>query len=270
MTATSASWKHLPPPSAREDLAFEAVFTDAELEQIVQGFVPGEMEDKWFIYFEDGWLRVHRSWTGAFIYALRLDKTSDGARVVESWVNRDPQQYQVLNTEYDRRFLRHLIETLLLKRGVTERVYVKHKPSIPARVLTIFRGLIYSARLRRALDLDRRLCPAVRSPDSHHHTWVALSRGPGARSHRRARRGGLYRYLRDGRAGDSGAVRSAAEVCRGRAVSVRPQSDVSRRRGGDPGRRAGDRLAGPRPSHRGLSLPHAPLRRASRGGYAHP
>ena len=144
MTATSASWKHLPPPSAREDLGFEGVFTDDELEKIVQGFVPGEMEDKWFIYFEDGWLRFHRSWTGAFIYALRFEKTPSGARAVESWVNRDPQQYVVTNTEYDRRFLRFLINTLLLKEGVTQRVYVRREPTIFTRTFTVVRGLIYS------------------------------------------------------------------------------------------------------------------------------
>jgi protein-S-isoprenylcysteine O-methyltransferase Ste14 len=149
MTATSASWKHLPPPSAsaREDLAFEGVFTDAELEKIVQGHVPGAMEDKWFVYFEDGWLRIHRSWTGAFIYALRFEKTTTGARVVESWVNRDPEQYPVLNTEYDRRHVRYMINRLLLLNGDgAQRVYVPHKPRMLGRAFRIVRELIRAAR----------------------------------------------------------------------------------------------------------------------------
>jgi hypothetical protein len=65
--------------------------------------VPKDMEDKWFIYFErgpanrppeaqesaspQGWLLFHRSWTGACIYGLHLERApGGGARVVDSWV----------------------------------------------------------------------------------------------------------------------------------------------------------------------------------------
>jgi hypothetical protein len=114
--ATGASWKHLPEPSHKEDLRFTALFTEEEAEQLVLGFVPEHMEDKWFIYFENGWLRFHRSWTGAFIYALRLDGSSSGVRVLESWVNRDTSQYRLNDSEFDRRLVRYLIDVLLLKK----------------------------------------------------------------------------------------------------------------------------------------------------------
>lgn len=39
----------------------------AEVDRLKRGFVPVQMEHKWFIYFEGDWLRFHRSWTGAFI-----------------------------------------------------------------------------------------------------------------------------------------------------------------------------------------------------------
>jgi hypothetical protein len=116
MNATSASWKHLDPPAERENLGFEGTFTDAEAEQVMRGVIPQQMEDKWFIYFDDSWLRFHRSWTGAFIYALRMDGSPAGTRVVESWVNRDPQQYAGRDTEYDRKLVRFLIDALLLRK----------------------------------------------------------------------------------------------------------------------------------------------------------
>ena len=116
MHATATSWKHLPSPAEREELHFEALFTDAEAEQIMLGLVPQQMEDKWFIYFEDGWLRFHRSWTGAFIYGLRLDGSPAGVRVTESWANRNQQQYAETDTAYDRRFVRFLIDAFLLKK----------------------------------------------------------------------------------------------------------------------------------------------------------
>ncbi len=116
MRANKKSWKHLSPPAECEPLGFEAFFTDAEAEQIALGFVPEQMEDKWFIYYEEGWLRFHRSWTGAFIYAVRLDGSPAGVRVVDSWVNRCPDQYKAKDTAYDRRLVRFLIDAFLLKR----------------------------------------------------------------------------------------------------------------------------------------------------------
>jgi hypothetical protein len=116
VTATSSSWKHLPPPLEREDLAFEARFTDSEVAEIRRGLIPRTMEDKWFIYFADGWLHFHRSWTGVLIYALRLEDTPSGTTVSESWVNRCASQYAGTNTAYDRQLVRFLIDALLLQK----------------------------------------------------------------------------------------------------------------------------------------------------------
>jgi hypothetical protein len=117
VAATSASRKRLPPPAGREDLGLNALVTDADAEQMMQGLVPEEMEDKWFIYFDSGWLFFHRSWTGALIYALRFDGSPAGVRVVESWVNRNPRQYSGTDTEYDRRLVHFLIRALLLRKA---------------------------------------------------------------------------------------------------------------------------------------------------------
>ena len=76
------------------------------------------MEDKWFVYFEDGWLYLHRSWTGSLIYWLRLDGCPAGVRVVESWVNRDSEQYRETDTAYDRLMLDFLIRRMLLGHDV--------------------------------------------------------------------------------------------------------------------------------------------------------
>jgi hypothetical protein len=116
MPATSVSWQHLPPPAEQVDLGFEATFTQAEAELLRVGLVPQEMEDKWFIYFDDNWLRFHRSWTGALIYALQLAESTKGVHVTASWVNRDPEQYTETDLGYDRNVLRFLIDALLLQK----------------------------------------------------------------------------------------------------------------------------------------------------------
>jgi hypothetical protein len=144
--ASRTSWKTLPPPQQREALGFAATFNDAETELLVLGMVPKEMEDKWFIYFErgpasaqpasqgstsrgpanhtpeaqgsaspHGWLLFHRSWTGACIYGVHLERSPGGARVADSWVSRDPAQYKGTDVEYDRKLLRFLIDALLLR-----------------------------------------------------------------------------------------------------------------------------------------------------------
>jgi hypothetical protein len=117
--ANITSWKTLPPPEQREPLAFAAEFTDAEMDLLVFGVIPKEMEDKWFICLHQGWLLFHRSWTGACIYGLRLEAMRGGARVADSWVSRDPAQYKGTSVEYDRKLVRFLIDAFLLHRPAT-------------------------------------------------------------------------------------------------------------------------------------------------------
>lgn len=62
--ATKSSWKILDAPRQCEPLEYEYVFDDADADRLQLGLIPQEMEDKWFVYFENGWLYLHRSWTG--------------------------------------------------------------------------------------------------------------------------------------------------------------------------------------------------------------
>ena len=115
--ATIDSWKTHPVPARREDLGFSGTFTDTEAEALKRGFIPREMEDKWFVCFNDGWLLFYRSWTGFCVYGLRLDTTPEGMKITESWVSRNPEQYRGSEIEADRRLVRALIDELLLNRA---------------------------------------------------------------------------------------------------------------------------------------------------------
>jgi hypothetical protein len=84
------NFKRLPPPQKREKLDIAAMFSDAEGGRMRQGFIPRDMDDRWYVYFQDGWLNFHRSWTGAHIYALKLDGSPFGVRVVDGWGGRLP------------------------------------------------------------------------------------------------------------------------------------------------------------------------------------
>jgi hypothetical protein len=112
--ATRASWKTLPCPVLRENLDLSFTFSDADGDRLRLGHVPEDMDDKWFIYFENGWLYFHRSWTGACIFGLCLDGFPGGVRVVESWASRDEEHYNSIGVEQERELVLQLIETRLI------------------------------------------------------------------------------------------------------------------------------------------------------------
>jgi hypothetical protein len=114
--ATRASWKNQPLPDARKRIAYARVFDAAEHARVLAGLVPVEMEDKWFIFHEGGWLYLHRSWTGTCIYAVRLRAVGEGSEVEETWVNRAPEEYRETDDAHDVALLSFLVDRLLLGR----------------------------------------------------------------------------------------------------------------------------------------------------------
>jgi hypothetical protein len=109
-SATRDSWQTRPMPAARVRIPYDRAFTGDELAKLARGLVPGEMEDKWFIFFERGELFVHRSWTGVCVYVVRLNDRA----VVEAWANRDPAQYGETDDARDARMLGFVVDRLLL------------------------------------------------------------------------------------------------------------------------------------------------------------
>jgi hypothetical protein len=112
--ANRDSWQTRPLPERRAQVPFKRAFSAEEYERVQAGFLPREMEDKWFIFLEGDWLYFHRSWTGICIYAVRLLPIDDGHRVSEAWANRDPAEYRVTDDAYDVDLLRFLVDSVLL------------------------------------------------------------------------------------------------------------------------------------------------------------
>ena len=114
-------WKTNPLPDARAPLGFDHQFSLDQLERLKGGYLPKDMDDKWFIYFEDNWLYLHRSWSGDCIYKLKLETGSDKVTVTESWVNRDPDQFKSSNLEDDRGILSALLNIYFLDDSIPSR-----------------------------------------------------------------------------------------------------------------------------------------------------
>jgi len=67
-TAKPADCKTEASPSKKTTVHLDRTFSPQEMEHIRRGLVPEQMEDKWFIYWQDDTLFFHRSWTGSCIH----------------------------------------------------------------------------------------------------------------------------------------------------------------------------------------------------------
>lgn len=106
-----------PLPARRQPLYLALTYSADEAARITQGFIPRDMDDRWAIRLEDGWLYFRRSWTGFCVFAVRLEVTATGVNIREGWANRDPEQYGGSDAAEDRDLIAALIRNLLLARG---------------------------------------------------------------------------------------------------------------------------------------------------------
>lgn len=114
--ATRSSWKRLLMPEEKTLLPVEKIFTKKEYELIKHGHIPFDMDDKWFIFFEDNRLHFHRSWTGLCCYQILLESYGEGYRIKEAWANRNPDDIRLDSDsdDYDRKLIIYLINRILL------------------------------------------------------------------------------------------------------------------------------------------------------------
>lgn len=117
--AKKGDWETLPFPEQFDELTMERAFSAEEAERLRLGLVPRQMEDKWFIYYQDDVLHFHRSWTGHEIYQVGLETTENGCRISGIKVNRDKTQYGGNDNSFDLQLLNFLIDRLLLSKDVS-------------------------------------------------------------------------------------------------------------------------------------------------------
>ena len=117
-TVTKKDWKIKPLPEEKEKLDYHNFFGDADAEKIVHGFKPRDMDDKWFVYSEDDWVYFVRSWTGHHIFGFRLRPTpAGGLKVIESWVNANPEEYNSPGKEANIEIINRLMMNLFQIKG---------------------------------------------------------------------------------------------------------------------------------------------------------
>ena len=115
--AKKSDWKVIDFPEKFVELEIDfPVSKQKELPRISKGLVPVEMENKWFMYYEEAVLNIHRSWTGSHIYkAFYSEENESFNRLL---VNRDPEQYTQSDNEEDMKMFYFLVKRLLLNQDV--------------------------------------------------------------------------------------------------------------------------------------------------------
>jgi hypothetical protein len=113
-SATKADWRIKKLPSKRTSIALDRRFTPHEIQHIKAGLIPAEMEDKWFVYWQDDTLFFHRSWTGFCLYVVKFVKDGECYRMRKAELNRNPRQYAETSDAKDASLISYLIDGLLL------------------------------------------------------------------------------------------------------------------------------------------------------------
>ena len=110
MDVKKSDWKTMPIPVEKADLGYQKVFRAADAKKIMSGHKPEDMDDRWFIYYEDSWVYFVRSWTGYHIFGFKLAVSPNGsANVIASWANRNIDEYQSKSKENDIQTINDLI-----------------------------------------------------------------------------------------------------------------------------------------------------------------
>ena len=113
--ALKSDWdRYEPMPEEHVVLSFQHEYSPGDYEKIQYGVIPEQMEDKWFIYFEENKLHCHRSWTGNCLYIAEFEVSERSSKITKLTVNRDREQYTERDNNWDCHFVVYLINLLLL------------------------------------------------------------------------------------------------------------------------------------------------------------
>ena len=113
MLASATCWKQGVP------LPYQATFNAQQFARLKRGFIPQGMDNKWFVYYEEPHLFLHRSWTGQAVYRLALKNVPTGAEVTEallSIVVADALGVEAsgIDWDYEVQMLDYLVSSFLL------------------------------------------------------------------------------------------------------------------------------------------------------------
>lgn len=112
--ACKEDWETKPLPRKWIDVTLDVSFDEGAMARIRKGFLPIAMEDRWFAWFDEPVLHLHRSWTGFCIYEVRFQQDARKWRAVSAKVNRNSEEYTETDEATDQQVIARLIDGLLV------------------------------------------------------------------------------------------------------------------------------------------------------------
>jgi hypothetical protein len=110
------SWRIVDMPLTYETTSLNIKLTGIEFQALIIGFLPKETDDRWFMYLNEGWINLHRSWTGHCIFRIKVEVMDEGCLLSELQVNRDHNQYKSTNIEADKNEAESVLRSLIIKK----------------------------------------------------------------------------------------------------------------------------------------------------------
>jgi len=111
--ATRDSWQ-ITPIDEPKAIVTDIHFTEEQYLKVIRGFIPSDMDERYFVYVEKDWIFIHRSWVGFGIYKAEIKKVDEGYVITEFLVERNGKKYQKTNDSNDREEFAHIITTHIL------------------------------------------------------------------------------------------------------------------------------------------------------------
>jgi hypothetical protein len=97
--ATGQSWQNFPIQNPKR-IIHAISFAEQQFLILQKGLIPNDMESKWFVFYENSWLSIHRSWTGFGIYKAQIIKEGDAYLTKEFWVETNEEKYKCGSDEW--------------------------------------------------------------------------------------------------------------------------------------------------------------------------
>lgn len=94
--------------------------TPEHFAKLQMGFIPENMDDRWFVYFDNDWVYLHRSWTGYETFRAKIQTENDRYTIREFWAETEPKKFNVGNENQIIELFCAVIARVVLKVEVTE------------------------------------------------------------------------------------------------------------------------------------------------------
>jgi len=87
--ADKNSWPNIKDPEGLIEQNIDISISELHFEECKYGFIPRDMDDRWFIYMENETIYFYRSWSGICFFILKFNKYGSEYKTTSAWCKLD-------------------------------------------------------------------------------------------------------------------------------------------------------------------------------------